>query len=108
MKILKLLNKENFSILLLFFYIFLYGEVKAETVDIWNLEQKSNENNNNKILIENDDDSSESILSIQSDKNTIEVNEDENIISKKINIVGIYDPSENDLSMEMWVIQMEK
>jgi len=103
MKILKLLNKENFSILLLFFYIFLYGEVKAETVDIWNLEQKSNENNNNKILIENDDDSSESILSIQSDKNTIEVNEDENIISKKINIVGIYDPSENDLSMEMWV-----
>ena len=102
MKILKLLNKENFSILLLFFYIFFCEIVRAETVDIWNLEQKNIENNN-KILIENEDDSSESLLSIQSDKNTIEVNEDENIFSKKINIVGIYDPSENDLSMEMWV-----
>ncbi len=122
MKILKLLNKKNFSILLLFFYIsFYYGIARGETVDIWNLEKKKNEDNNNKILIEdgglsdkeinkivkeaeaNEDDVNESILSIQSEKNTIEVNEDENISSKKINIVGIYDPSENDLSMGMWL-----
>ena len=102
MKILKLLNKKNFSILLVFFSFFLHKLTAEETVDIWNLEKENNENENNTIL-ENDNNSSESLLSIQSDKKTIEINEDENILSKKVNIVGIYDPSDNNLSMQMWV-----
>ena len=60
------------------------------------------ENKNNTIL-ENNNNSQESLLSIQSDKKKIEINEDENILSKKVNIVGIYDPSQNNLSMQMWV-----
>ena len=102
MKILRLLNKKNFSILLIFFSFFLHKLSAEETVDIWNLEKKDSENENNTIL-ENDNNSSESLLLIESDKKKIEINEDENILSKKINIVGIYDPSENNLSMQMWV-----
>ena len=30
------------------------------------------------------------------------INEEKNILSQNINIIGIYDPSDNDLSINMW------
>ena len=36
-------------------------------------------------------------------KKEILVDEEENLLSKNINIAGIYDPSDNDLSIDMWV-----
>ena len=42
------------------------------------------------------------IFSIQNEKKEITVDEEENLLSKNINIVGIYDPSDNDLSIDMW------
>ena len=66
MRILKLLSSKNFSILCIFFTLFFQIIFAADTVDIWNLKKKSNENETetNKIL-ENKNNSSESIFDNQ-------------------------------------------
>ena len=104
MKNLKLLNKNNLSILLIL--IFFQKVYSAEPVDIWNLEKKSNEKitvNNEMGGTEAENESLNSIYKIELG-NTMEptINEEKNILSKKINIIGIYDPSDNDLSINMW------
>ncbi|MBC8305286.1 MAG: hypothetical protein H8E55_57175 [Pelagibacterales bacterium] len=100
MKILRLLNKKNLSILISFF--FLQNSYSTEPIDIWKIENQPNEKNNNEI-IENENVLTESIFQIKSQEdNKIQVDEEKNLFSKNINIVGIYDPSENDLSMDMW------
>ena len=102
MKILKLLNKRNLSILLSFF--FLQNSYSIEPVDIWKIENQSNEDVIiNSEVLDNTNTSTNSIFKIDSKKNnSVIVNEQKNFFSKDINIVGIYDPSENDLSMDMW------
>ena len=105
MRILKLLNSKNFSILCFFFTFFFQILFAADTVDIWNLKKKSHENETetNKIF-ENENNLSESIFDNQANnKKIVEINEEKNLTSKEINIVGIYDPSDNDLSIKMWV-----
>ena len=100
MKILRLLNKINLSILISFF--FLQNSYSTEPIDIWKIENQQSEENNNEI-IENENTLTESIFQIDSlENNKIEVSEEKNLFSKNINIVGIYDPSDNDLSMYMW------
>ena len=100
MKILRLLNKKNLLILISFF--FLQNSYSTEPIDIWKIENQSNEKDNNEI-IENENVLTESIFQIKSQEdNKIQVDEEKNLFSKNINIVGIYDPSENDLSMDMW------
>ena len=100
MKILRLLNKKNLLILISFF--FLQNSYSTEPIDIWKIENQPNEKDNNEI-IENENVLTESIFQIKSQEdNKIQVDEEKNLFSKNINIVGIYDPSENDLSMDMW------
>ena len=100
MKILRLLNKKNLLILISFF--FLQNSYSTEPIDIWKIENQPNEKDNNDI-IENENVLTESIFQIKSQEdNKIQVDEEKNLFSKNINIVGIYDPSENDLSMDMW------
>ena len=104
MKNLKLLNKNNLSILLIL--IFFQKVYSAEPVDIWNLEKKSNEEitvNNEMAGTEAENESLNSIYKIELG-NTMEptINEEKNILSQNINIIGIYDPSDNDLSINMW------
>ncbi|MDC3184939.1 hypothetical protein OA973_00145 [Candidatus Pelagibacter sp.] len=102
MKILKLLN----DILLLILLILISNKsvYSEEAVDIWNIKVNKNDNNqtsgeneilnsNNNIII-----SGEEIL----DKTVITVNEDSNLFTNKNEIVGIYDPEINDLSIDMW------
>ena len=103
MKILRLLNKTNLSILIIFF--FLQNSYSTEPVDIWKVEKKSNENKAIDVeKIQNQDQPSELIIkTIIEKKNTSEINETENLFSENINIIGIYDPEENNLSMDMWV-----
>jgi len=102
MKILKLLNKKNLSILISFF--FLQNSYSIEPVDIWNLEKQSNQDNSKNEIIENEDLLPSTIFNIQNKiKKEILVDEEENLLSKNINIAGIYDPSDNDLSIDMWV-----
>ena len=102
MKILKLLSKRNLSILLSFF--FLQDSFSTEPIDIWKIENQSNEDVIiNTEVLDNANTSTNSIFKIDSKKNnSVIVNEQKNFFSKDINIVGIYDPSENDLSMDMW------
>ena len=106
MKILKLLNNKSFSILCCFF-IFFSQNLSAEDdpVDIWNLEEMPKK----EIVSDNDKSQEENInkskiYETQSYKTSLEsIVEDQELSSKKINIVGIYDPEDNDLSIEMWV-----
>ena len=102
MKILKLLN----DILLLILLILISNKsvYSEEAVDIWNI--KANTNNNNQISDENEilNTSNNIIISGEEilDKTIITVNEDSNSFINKNEIVGIYDPEINDLSIDMW------
>ena len=101
MKILKLLNKKNLSILISFF--FLQNSYSIEPVDIWNLEKQSNQDNSKNEIIENENLLPSTIFNIQNKiKKEVSVDEEENFLLKNINIAGIYDPSDNDLSIDMW------
>ena len=106
MKILKLLNNKSFSILCCFFIFFAQNlSAEDDPVDIWNLEEmpkKEIVSDNDKTQEENINKSK--IYETQSYKTSLEsIVEDQELSSKKINIVGIYDPEDNDLSIEMWV-----
>ena len=103
MKILKLLNKISLSILISFFFI--QNSYSEEPVDIWNLEKQNADEQTlqNENLLDQEQSISDSIFQIQTNKKSdIEVEEKKYFTSEKINIVGIYDPAKNDLSMDMW------
>ena len=103
MKTLKLLNKKNLSIILLF-TIFGFESHSQEVIDIWNIETKSkikegviNSNPKEKDIPQN------SIYEMQSQKkNSAKIEEDQVLVSKEIEIVGLYDPAENGLDINMW------
>jgi len=103
MKKLKLLNKKYLSIVL--FISLLGSEVHPqEPVDIWNVEinQKKeesaiDENLEEKIIPQN------TIYKMQSQKrDKLNIEEDQTLVSKEIEIVGLYDPEENGLGINMW------
>ena len=104
MKILKLLNKKNLFVILNFFFLFSLKVYSIEPVDIWNIdlekskiESSSEEKNEEKIL------STNTIYEMQSQKqNKLEVQQDETLLSKTINVTGLYDPEENGLTIDMW------
>ena len=106
MKILKLLNKKFFlsSIFCLFFSFISFAE--NQPVDIWNIENKENNNTSNKI--KNDDlsiDVSPSkfkIFDMQKNDQMNIITSDENLNSKEIKIYGLYDPQTYGLDMSMW------
>ncbi len=103
MKIIKLLNKKILSILIIF-TLFLSSNTNSEDepADIWDLEKKIEENNSNTI--------SESIegseINIQKEDNSsankINIIESNELKNNKIDIVGLYDPEENGLKIDMW------
>tara|TARA_B100001175_G_scaffold317605_1_gene335237 strand:+ start:209 stop:1957 length:1749 start_codon:yes stop_codon:yes gene_type:complete len=99
MKILKLLNKKNLIILFGFFLI--QNANTNEPVDIWNIEKTTTENKINEVeQIEN---INNSLIKIEpSGINNLIIDEEKEISSNKLDIVGIYDPSENNLSIDMW------
>ena len=101
MKLLKLLNKKNLLILISFF--FLQNSYSIEPVDIWNLEKQPNQDNSKNEIIENENLLPSTIFNIQNKiKKEVSVDEEESFLLKNINIAGIYDPSDNDLSIDMW------
>jgi hypothetical protein len=103
MKNSKLLNKKYLSI---FLFSFLFGFVahSQEPIDIWNIEEKKTTENIdvNESSKENDVPSN-SIYKMQLQKNDeFNIEEDQTLISNKIKIVGLYDPAENGLDINMW------
>ena len=104
MKILKLLNRKNFSILIicLLFPINIIAEDKP--VDLWNLEKNETDINEEKITSNQNQDNSvtNSIYEMQSNKKIDQIELDQAVESKEIKIFGLYDPDEYGLSMDMW------
>jgi len=108
MKTLKLLNKKYFSIILiLLFGLSSFAEEKP--VDIWNIEQKEIEDESiekdletpkNEIKTNENEDSN--IYNIESQEKVSSVSFDENLEAEKIKIIGLYDPEDYDLNINMW------
>ena len=103
MKILKLLNRKNLAIFIISFLLFL-NQLKAqeEPVDIWNLEKKAKENSTI-TQIENDNPEEISInVGTSNLNNSSDIIDSDLLGQNKINIVGLYDPEDNGLSIDMW------
>ena len=101
MKILKLLNNKYFTIII-FYILTICGSLAEEPVDIWKLEEKKKKDQINKAPEEKDI-SENKIYELQSKKEKKDiVEEDQTLVSKEIEIIGLYDPSENGLSINMW------
>tara|TARA_B100000029_G_scaffold415187_1_gene418846 strand:+ start:140 stop:1894 length:1755 start_codon:yes stop_codon:yes gene_type:complete len=103
MKISKLLNKKNY----LFFLLFSFFTISSanEPVDIWNIDKTKNESNQEEVKESvEESDQSVSIYDLNNQKNNKNQNTvlQENNIEDKISLYGLYDPEENNLSMEMW------
>jgi hypothetical protein len=103
MKILKLLNKKNLSIVI--FSLFSFSSfAEDKPVDIWNIEKQETENiSEENLSIENKQVVSESsVYKMQSDKNEDSIKLDQELTSKTIKIAGLYDPQEYGLDINMW------
>ena len=103
MKNLKLLNKNCLPVIL-FFLVFGLTAQSEEPIDIWSIEEKKT--TKNVEVIENIQEkkvTQNSIYKMQSQKDDkLNIEEDQTLISKEIKIVGLYDPSENGLDINMW------
>ena len=103
MKNLKLLNKKYFSIIFIFLFFGL-SVLSEEPVDIWNLEDKKKIEENTAVK----DSKKKSIpqntiYEMQSKKDDqLGIEQDETLISKEVEIIGLYDPAENGLNINMW------
>ena len=106
MKILKLLNKKFFlsSIFCLFFSFISFAE--NQPVDIWNIENKENNNSSNKNKNEDlsidESPSKFKIFDMQKNNEMNIITSDQNLNSKEIKIYGLYDPQTYGLDMSMW------
>ena len=110
MKILKLLNKKYFSIILvLLLGVSSYAE--EQPVDIWNIDKKeieeeslkdNAENSQEKEEIEIKDNSDSNIYDMQSQKEISAINLEEKLDTKEIKIIGLYDPKNYGLDINMW------
>ena len=78
---------------------FLNSNVYAnEPVDIWSINQKKDTNISENSNIEDNNETSDTIIIQDNSISNIE----ENQITKKRKIVGLYDPEENGFNLEMW------
>ena len=101
MKILKLLSR-NIFIFLFSYFLIISTSFANETVDIWNLE---NNKKNNKIIKKKenlDKNNNQTSINNLNSTNLISVEQDEKFNKDENNLVGLYDPDENDLTIDMW------
>ena len=107
MKILKLLNKIYLSILIIFFFSIVNSFSENEPVDIWNTEKVQTQNNSeNKELIsitENDLETEKiDVFNMQTKDRSDSIEVDESLNSKEIKLIGLYDPEDFGLTIDMW------
>jgi hypothetical protein len=105
MKILKLLSKKSILLVVSFLLIFIpksYSEI--EPVDIWSTKDKQEIKKNSIIKSGSNKDQKISVnkSQIQINNSEIEIQEDETLDSKKIKIIGLYDPQDNAFRIDMW------
>ena len=104
MKILKLLNKKNLSIIIISLLLSLPSIAEEKPVDIWNLEKQESDSisEENLSLEKTEQESQNSIYKMQVDKNKESIKLDQDLTSKTIKIAGLYDPEDYGLSISMW------
>ena len=103
MKLLKLLNNKNFFLIsVLFLSFFTQLSFAEDSVDIWNIKNSDQKKEVN-IQDNTTEENLNSIYKTNSQKEiTSIISEEKDITAKEINIIGMYDPSDNDLSINMW------
>ncbi len=107
MKISRLLNK-NFFFLIFFIFFASFSNAEEQPVDIWNIDSKQQEKDS-KALQSNEEDmeinstSEFEIFNMQKQKENILVESNENLNSKEIKIIGLYDPQNYGLDINMWL-----
>jgi len=109
MKISKLLNKISLSII--FSFLLLSTKVIAEEtpVDIWNIDKKeiekiSTENlTSTEEISENRNITESDIYNMQSQNQRDLIQLDTVVKSQEVKIVGLYDPEDNGLDINMWI-----
>ncbi len=107
MKILKLLNSNYLSIILIVIFTFV-AKAEEEPIDIWNVGNENiektqtdiNQNNNNQTFEEDIKESN--IYNMQSKKTVDSVKVESSLSSKEISIIGLYDPEDFGLKIDMW------
>ena len=106
MKISKLLNNKNFLVFL--FFIFFNNSTANEPVDIWNIDKSKIEteqiSQNDTLASEEVSQQNISVYDLNNQNNENNQNQVllENNLEDKISLFGLYDPDENNLSIEMW------
>ena len=107
MKILKLLSKRSFSIILISFISFT-ANAEDKPVDIWNIDQNKIEQEliSEEIIAEDDKEieknSASDIYNMQSGKKDSSIELEETLKTKEIKIYGLYDPEDYDLDINLW------
>ena len=107
MKILKLLNKTYLSILIIFFFSIVNSYSENEPVDIWNIDKEQiKENSESKELISITESRPEiekiDVFNMQINDSSDSIKVDETLNSKEIKIIGLYDPEDFGLKIDMW------
>ena len=103
MKISKLLNKSYILFIFVFFFLFSSKVFSTEPVDIWNLDKSTTEDVEKNINSEIIDDNTKILLKTLSNKSDPnKIIEKESLESNNVSLVGLYDPEENGLSIDMW------
>ena len=101
MKILKLLSR-NIFIFLFSYFLIVSTSFSNETVDIWNLENNKKNNGIIKKKENLDKNNNQTSINNLNSTNLISVEQDEKFNQDENNLVGLYDPDENDLTIDMW------
>jgi len=107
MKTLKLLNNKYLSIILIIFLLGFNAQSEDEPIDIWNInkddvEETKPETTQNKPEPTLDQEKNFNIYDMQNQKLLDTVQVDSTLDSQDIKIIGLYDPEDYDLNMDMW------
>ena len=107
MKTLKLLNRQFLSIIAFTFFLGFNSYSEEQPVDIWNLDKKkTKETSSNITPIDNNENGNQATVSdiykMQVQKETDKIKMEETLSLNKTKIVGLYDPEDYDLKIDMW------
>ena len=101
-----MLNK-NFYFILLYLFLGLNSLAEDQPADIWNVDKKTIDNSsksNNQNLKKSDKRKKKeiSIYNMQSQNRNNIIELDQTLETKEIEIIGLYDPNDYDLDINMW------
>ena len=104
MKLLKLLNNKYLSIIIIFLFSSIFAIAEDQPIDIWNIDKKSieaeSELNTSDEKIKPKTESN--IYDMQANKKKDSIKLDQALVSKETKIIGLYDPEDYGLSINMW------